>query len=49
MLTPKSHRSQFGVGLVPFVIVETNVFTYENASLRISFMLYAVDALSFEK
>ena len=47
-LTSFFKRGQFCFSLNSIVIVETNVFTYEKASLIIGFQLYAVNALGFE-
>ena len=48
ILTSFFKRSQFCFGLNAFVVVETYVFTYEEASLLIGAEFYAVDALGFE-
>ena len=48
ILTSFFKRSQFCFGLNTFVVVETYVFTYEEASLLIGFQLRTMDALGFE-
>ena len=48
MLTSFFKRSQFCFGLDAFIVVETNVLTYEEARLLIGFQFYTVEALGFE-